>query len=145
MHLPGRFQLSGRFLFDVAHNPDGASTLADTLAETRLPRPIVAVFSVLSDKDWPAMMTVLARQVDRFILTNTPTGPASRAWNVIEVLAFARAHGWDADVVRDFDRALARAAEGAGEEAAAGTIVVTGSFHTVGDAMSRLQVSASGR
>jgi dihydrofolate synthase/folylpolyglutamate synthase len=38
-------------------------------------------------------------------------------------------------VVRDFDRALVRAAE----EGA--TVVITGSFHTVGDAMTRLQVS----
>jgi dihydrofolate synthase/folylpolyglutamate synthase len=138
VRLPGRFHLEGRYLFDVAHNPDGATTLADTLAATHLPRPIVALFSVLSDKDWGAMMTALAPQVDRFILTNTPTAPTSRAWNVIDVLAFARARGWEAEVVRDFDRALVRAEEGAG------TVVVTGSFHTVGDAMSRLQVSATG-
>lgn len=138
VQLPGRFHLDGHRLFDVAHNPDGAATLAATLAETHLPRPIVAVFSVLSDKDWEAMMRALAPQVDRFILTNSPTAPTSRAWNVIDVLAFARANGWEAEVVRDFDRALVRAAE------EGGTTVVTGSFHTVGDAMRRLQVSASG-
>ena len=138
VRLPGRFQLDGHHLFAVAHNPDGATTLAATLAETHLPRPIVAVFSVLSDKDWGAMMRALAPQVDRFVLTNSPTAPASRAWNVIDVLAFARSNGWEAEVVRDFDRALVRAAEGGG------TTVVTGSFHTVGDAMLRLQVSASG-
>jgi dihydrofolate synthase/folylpolyglutamate synthase len=81
------------------------------------------------------MMAALAPHVDLFILTNTPTAPASRAWNVTEVMALARANGWAAEVVRDFDRALARAA------AEGETIVVTGSFHTVGDAMSRLQVS----
>lgn len=135
VRLPGRFQRVGRHLFDVAHNPDGSRVLARTLAESQMPRPIVAVFSVLSDKDWQAMMAALAPHVDRFILTNAPTAPASRAWNITEVMALARANGWAAEVVRDFDRALARAAaEGA-------TILVTGSFHTVGDAMSRLQVS----
>lgn len=135
VRLPGRFQRVGKHLFDVAHNPDGATVLAQTLSEARLPHPVVAVFSVLSDKDWMAMMSALAPQVDRFIVTNSPTAPPSRAWNVIDVLAYARAQGWDAVVVRDFDRALSRASdEGA-------TVVVTGSFHTVGDAMSRLQVS----
>jgi dihydrofolate synthase/folylpolyglutamate synthase len=135
VRLPGRFQRVGKHVFDVAHNPDGAGVLARTLGEAKLPRPVVALFSVLSDKDWAAMMGALAPQVDRFIVTNTPTAPPSRAWNVVDVVAHARERGWNAEVVRDFDRALARAdAEGA-------TVVVTGSFHTVGDAMSRLQVS----
>src|SRR5204863_17923 len=30
--LPGRFQREGRWIFDVAHNPDGARTLASTLS-----------------------------------------------------------------------------------------------------------------
>lgn len=135
VRLPGRFQRVGKHVFDVAHNPDGARVLARTLEEARLPHPVVAVFSVLNDKDWASMMAVLSPQVDRFIVTNSPTAPASRAWNVIDVLSHARAHGWAAEVVRDFDRALARA------DADAATVVVTGSFHTVGDAMSRLQVS----
>jgi len=135
VQLPGRFQRVGKHVFDVAHNPDGSRVLARTLLETRIPRPVAAVFSVLSDKDWGAMMAALAPHVDLFVLTNAPTAPASRAWDITAVLAHARANGWAADVVRDFDRALARAdAEGA-------TVLVTGSFHTVGDAMSRLQVS----
>ena len=135
VRLPGRFQRVGKFVFDVAHNPDGSRVLARTLEEARLPRPVAAVFSVLSDKDWASMMAALAPQVDRFIVTNSPTAPSSRSWNVIDVLAYARAQGWEAVVVRDFDRALARA------DAEAATVVITGSFHTVGDAMSRLQVS----
>jgi dihydrofolate synthase/folylpolyglutamate synthase len=133
--LPGRFQRVGNYVLDVAHNPDGSRVLAQALAETRMPRPVAAVFSVLSDKDWASMMAELAPHVDLFVLTNTPTAPASRAWNITDVMAHARAHGWAAEVVRDFDRALSRAAE-EGE-----TVLVTGSFHTVGDAMHRLHIS----
>ncbi|MBW7933706.1 MAG: bifunctional folylpolyglutamate synthase/dihydrofolate synthase, partial [Gemmatimonadaceae bacterium] len=133
--LPGRFQRVGRYLFDVAHNPDGSRVLARTLEETRMPRPVAAVISVLSDKDWASMMRALAPHVDLFVLTNTPTAPTSRAWNITDVYAHARENGWRAEVVRDFDRALARGAE-EGE-----TVLVTGSFHTVGDAMQRLHVS----
>jgi len=72
---------------------------------------------------------------NHLVLTNAPTAPASRAWNLNEVIAFARSEGMPAEIVADFDAALARARE-LGE-----TVLVTGSFHTVGDAMARLQVS----
>jgi dihydrofolate synthase/folylpolyglutamate synthase len=48
---------------------------------------------------------------------------------------FARAHNWRAEADTDFDRALDASRSGAA------TTLITGSFHTVGDAMSRLQVS----
>ena len=135
VHLAGRFQRWGRFIFDVAHNPDGARTLARTLAAVEPPRPVVALLSVLADKDWRGIMSELGPVVDRFVLTHAPTAPASRTWSIPEPLAFAREHGWAAEVSRDFGRALELAAGGGG------TVLVTGSFHTVGDAMQRLEVN----
>jgi folylpolyglutamate synthase/dihydropteroate synthase len=38
VRLPGRFHREGRFIFDVAHNPDGASVLAATLKAGRVSR-----------------------------------------------------------------------------------------------------------
>ena len=81
------------------------------------------------------MLDELSTVVDRFILTSAPTAPASRAWVLSEVLDYASRHGLQAVVNADFDSALAEATR------AEGTVVVTGSFHTVGDAMGRLQVS----
>jgi dihydrofolate synthase / folylpolyglutamate synthase len=134
VRIPGRFQRVGPFVFDVAHNPDGARVLAETLEATGAARPVVALVTVLADKDWRGMLTSLAPAVDRFVITAAPTAPASRAWRPEDALAFAESRGWDAELVRDFDAALARA------EALGATVVVTGSFHTVGDAMARLQV-----
>jgi dihydrofolate synthase/folylpolyglutamate synthase len=136
--LPGRFQRWGKYVFDVAHNPDGAGVLATTLAAVAPPRPVVALLNVLSDKDWHGIMDALAPVVDRFILTNAPTAPPSRSWNIPDPLGYARERGWNAEVLRDFDRALVQAAEW-GE-----TVLITGSFHTVGDAMARLEVSPTG-
>ncbi len=133
--LPGRFQRVGRYIFDVAHNPDGAGVLARTLAAVRPPGPVVAVLSVLSDKDWRGILRALKPVVDHVILTNAPTAPPSRTWNIPEPLAFALSEGISAELIRDFDRALVRG----GEEG--GTVLITGSFHTVGDAMARLEVS----
>ena len=132
--LPGRFQRVGAAIFDVAHNPDGARVLVRTLQATGATRPVVAVFSVLKDKDWPGMMDALSSIVDHFILTTAPSAPADRRWDAVAALAYARTHGWSSQIVADFDDALVRAS------AAGGTMLVTGSFHTVGDAMARLQV-----
>lgn len=135
VRLPGRFSRHGAWIFDVAHNPDGSAVTAETLTNAAPPRPVVALVSVLGDKDWRGMLAALEGAVDHFVLTDAPTAPASRAWVATEVLEYARARGWSAELERDFDRALAIApSRGA-------TVLVTGSFHTVGDAMARLQVS----
>jgi dihydrofolate synthase/folylpolyglutamate synthase len=91
--------------------------------------------TALRDKDWQAMMTTLAPLVDRFVLASPPSVPADRAWALAEALTFALESGWNASAEPDFDRALADARGGGG------TTLITGSFHTVGDAMARLQVS----
>ena len=135
VRLPGRFHRHGRYIFDVAHNPDGASVLARTLDTVGTAHPVVALLCVLGDKDWRGMMEALAPRVDHFVLTQAPTAPASRAWFPDEAGEYARSRGWKAEVVEDFDRALDRAA------ALGETVLVTGSFHTAGDAMARLQVS----
>jgi dihydrofolate synthase/folylpolyglutamate synthase len=134
VRLPGRFHREGRFIFDVAHNPDGAAVLAATLKAMAEHRPVAALLTVLTDKDWRGVMGALAPVVDVFVLTSAPTAPASRAWNADEALAYAKSRGWEAVLEHDFDRAIATASS------LAATVVVTGSFHTVGDAMARLQV-----
>ena len=135
VRLPGRFQCVGRWIFDVAHNAEGARTVAASLAAVEHEVPVVALLCVLADKDWRAMLDALAPVVARFVLTNAPTAPASRAWPLAEAIAYARTKGYPAVAEPDFDQALRIA----GSEGA--TALVTGSFHTVGDAMARLQVS----
>jgi dihydrofolate synthase/folylpolyglutamate synthase len=134
--IPGRLDRRGPWLFDVAHNPDGMRTLVAALADTASPGPLHALVSILGDKDWPEMLVTLDRAVDRGVLTLAPTA-AGRGWN-LEWLA-----RWLADPARpparaqwtlvpDFDEAVRLAPRGAG------TVLVTGSFHTVGDVMTAL-------
>jgi len=127
--LPGRYDRRGRWLFDVAHNPDGLAALLAALASNPPPRPLHAVVCVLRDKDWRGMLTALAGAVDRLWLTDAPSAPSDRAWDLPAAAALL---GPRAVVERDLGRALDAAARGAG------TVLVTGSFHTVGDAMARL-------
>lgn len=135
VRLPGRFHRHGRYIFDVAHNPDGAAGLAETLRAVRPATPVVALLTVLADKDWRGVMKQLAPEVSHFVLTMAPTAPASRAWDPAVAERFAADHGWSAETIADFPRALERATE------LGATVLVTGSFHTVGNAMARLQAS----
>ncbi|MFL5563147.1 MAG: bifunctional folylpolyglutamate synthase/dihydrofolate synthase [Gemmatimonadaceae bacterium] len=134
VRLPGRFQQIGNIVFDVAHNPAGAAVLATTLERSGVARPITAFVSVLADKDWRGIIRELARVADRFVLTTAPSAPTGRVWNIEDAYAFARAERLAADMSPDFSRALDAATRHEG------TVVVTGSFHTVGDAMACLQV-----
>ena len=133
--LPGRFQRSGKFIFDVAHNPDGARTIAATMTLVDAPAPRVALLAVLADKDWRGIILALAKAVDQFIFTNAPSAPRDRQWRPEDASAFATSLGLQNTLEPDIDRALPLATENAR------TVLVTGSFHTVGDVMSRLQVS----
>jgi dihydrofolate synthase/folylpolyglutamate synthase len=133
--IPGRFQRCGDVIFDVAHNPAGAAVLCETLLAVRPARPVVCLLTVLRDKDWRGVMSALATVVDRFVLSAPPSVPADRAWALDDAVAFARENDWAAEAYADFDAALAAARDGAA------TTLITGSFHTVGDAMARLQVS----
>jgi dihydrofolate synthase / folylpolyglutamate synthase len=133
--LPGRFQRSGQFIFDVAHNPAGARTVAETIRALDPPHPRIALVAVLADKDWRGIISELAPVVDRFLFTNAPSAPPERRWDAAEAQSFAKAQGFEADIEPDMDAALARG------QKQSGTLLVTGSFHTVGDAMLRLQVS----
>ncbi|MGQ0765428.1 MAG: bifunctional folylpolyglutamate synthase/dihydrofolate synthase [Gemmatimonadota bacterium] len=139
VHLPGRFHRVGRCIFDVAHNPDGARVLAATVKEVGLARPLSALLCVLADKDWRGVMRELAAVVDHFILTEAPTAPSSRAWDLAAAAQFARESAFAASVVRDFDDAIRLAMD------VGATALITGSFHTAGDAMARLQVDPLAR
>ena len=134
VRLPGRFDRRGRYLFDVAHNEDGARVLVEAMAAAALPRPIAAVVCVLGDKAWRPMLARLATSVDYLLLTHAPTAPADRQWPLDEALRHAAELGAIAERIDVLDGALERAA------ALGPTVLVTGSFHTVGDAMRCLQL-----
>jgi dihydrofolate synthase/folylpolyglutamate synthase len=131
--VPGRLDRRGRWLFDVAHNPDGMRALVRAIHALDPPRPIHALVSILGDKAWPAMLVELDGAIDRGILTVAPSA-VGRRWSLGWLQRWlakpdrppARA-AWS--LVPDFAQAMAET------EAGAGTILVTGSFHTVGDVM----------
>lgn len=133
---PGRVQVERihgtTWLFDVAHNPAGAESLAETIALLELPRPVVGLVGILRDKDWPAMLHALAPRLDALVLTVPESAPESRRWELAEVGAWCRSNLQIP--VREIP-ALADAMDRATTLAPHGTLVVTGSVHTVGDTL----------
>lgn len=127
--LPGRLEYHGRWILDVAHNPAGVETVVAELSDRPPPGPVHALVGILGDKDWVRMVQRLATVADRLWVTQPPSAPPARRWELERVRAEA---GVDMDVQPDFDEAFAAV------QADAATILVTGSFHTVGDAMARL-------
>lgn len=135
---PGRDQIEvvdGRtWLFDVAHNTAGIHSLVDTLDRVALPRPLVAVVGVLGDKDWTSMLPPLFTRVSGAFLTQPPSAPPERRWDPRAARQAVSGAGVGVEVEEDFLEALRRARAAAGE----GTVLVTGSCHTVGSALSVL-------
>ncbi len=132
VRLAGRFERVGKLIFDVAHNPASMQALVRTLKSVDPPRPLVAVVGILRDKDWRAMIEILGGVADQIILTAPSSAPASRSWDVREAMAFAHGLCVSATLEADVDVAIARGV------ATGATVVVTGSFHTVGDGLKSL-------
>jgi dihydrofolate synthase / folylpolyglutamate synthase len=137
--IPGRLDRRGKWLFDVAHNPDGIRALITALEAMRQPRPIHGLVSILGDKEWPEMLVQLDRVLDQGVLTVAPTA-AGRGWNTDWLRRWLRSPNrpparasWT--LIPDFTEALEVVQRGAA------TVLVTGSFHTVGDVMQALGLS----
>jgi dihydrofolate synthase/folylpolyglutamate synthase len=135
---PGRDQIEvvegTTWLFDVAHNTAGIGSLVAVLDRLELPRPRVGVVGVLGDKDWRAMLPPLLSRLDEAVLTQPHSAPVARRWNPAEAAEAVRAAGGAVcplEQIPDFERALHHARR----RGAGGTVVVTGSCHTVGDAL----------
>jgi len=140
---PGRMQVERirgtTWVLDVAHNAAGVAALAATLDALELPRPVVLVTAILKDKDWAEMLPPLLARVDAAVLTVAPSSPPSRQWEPAGVAEQAGAFsGVPLRIIPDFSAALRRAETMAPH----GTVLVTGSVHTVGDALLELGVSA---
>lgn len=139
---PGRLQVERirgtTWVLDVAHNAAGVAALAATLDGLELPRPVVLVTAILKDKDWAEMLPPLLARSDAAVLTVAPSSPPERQWDPMAA-ADAIGGGIPVRVIPGFAAALQRAETMAPH----GTVLVTGSVHTVGDALAELGIPIS--
>jgi dihydrofolate synthase / folylpolyglutamate synthase len=142
---PGRLQFETvhgvPWIFDVAHNVAGVEALAEALRGIGVPGPVTAVVGVLGDKDWSRMLDPICRLAGTVLLCSPPTAPPDRRWDPAAVLREVDCPC--AAVMTDFTVALDRAQQEAARSG--GAVLVTGSFHTVGDALAALGLCDDGR
>ena len=139
VRVPGRLQVVDEdplTVLDGAHNPSGMAALAAALPDVVGDRKLVAVVSVLDDKDAAGMLRALIGKCGAMVLTasrNPRALPPATLASLAEQLG-----GPPTEVVRDPHAAVRRAQELAGP---AGAVLATGSIYLVAD----LVCEAAGR
>lgn len=133
VRVPGRLQQIASdplTLIDGAHNPDGMRALAESLPELVGDHGrVVAVISILDDKDAAGMLSALRASIDAVVFTHTRN---PRALSPATLLSLShQVHGpTGAEIVSDPHRALERARTLAGPD---GVVIATGSLYLVSD------------
>jgi dihydrofolate synthase/folylpolyglutamate synthase len=132
VRVPGRLQQIDSeplTLIDGAHNPDGMRALAESLPEFAADHDhVIAVVSILDDKDAAGMLAALMPACDALVLTHSQN-PRSLPPPTLASLARQLA-GPPAEIVPSPHRALARARELAGPR---GVVIATGSQYLIAD------------
>lgn len=125
---PGRLEVlerrgRPRVVLDAAHNPEAARVLAESLDDIAPGRPRVLVFAAMRDKDWPAMLGMLAPRFDRVVFAPLPMPRAEDPRTFLEAVPTATVAG-------SAEEALATAEEAASVH---GSVVVAGSIFLLGN------------
>ena len=125
-------------LFDVAHNPAAAASLADTLASVHAERAIDMIFATLSDKDtagvvaalstvvrhWHCLQLQVPRAMDVDVLAITVRTQLASTAQTGEVLTHGSARSaWQAVSESGLQSPV--------PQAATPLVLVTGSFYTI--------------
>lgn len=120
---PGRLQRHGKFILDGAHNLPGIQTLEAELAGA----PSI-IFGVLRDKDWPAMVRVLANRAKQILFVPVKS---KRGLPPKEMLSVCRG-----TVCNSLSEAIEKTK-------AEDEVVITGSLYLVGEAMELMGVASA--
>ncbi len=135
-HWPGRAELlpgDPPILLDVAHNVEGAQSIAATASALFGKRPVAVVAAFSRDKDHRSILRALGPCAARFILTEFA---GERATPVADLISHAPARQPEGVAVREPGEALAMGREWA--SAVGGALLVTGSFFLIGEALAHL-------
>jgi len=133
--VPGRFEVVAagaegpEVVLDGAHNPGGIEALAESLPAFLAGRPLVAVLSVLDDKDAAGMLASLLPLCAGAVFT-TNANPRALSPATLGSLAGQVGAPPVARVESDPGRAVALASELAGPQ---GVVLATGSIYLIAD------------
>jgi dihydrofolate synthase / folylpolyglutamate synthase len=129
--VPGRMQVAGHeplTVIDGAHNPAGIAAVSESLPQLTAGRRLVAVVSVLDDKDAAEMLRALLPHCDEVVFTRNHSPRALPPATLASLSA--QLGGPPSELESDPRRALERARELAG---AGGVVLATGSIYLIAD------------
>ena len=132
--VPGRFQVTAErplTIFDGAHNPSGVAALAAALGDTIGERPLIAVISVLDDKDAAGMLRELIPLAAGAVFTASRNPRALSPATLASL--WSQLQGPTAEIEGDPRNAVERAQRIAGDN---GAVVATGSIYLIADLLS---------
>lgn len=129
-----RISESPDIILDVAHNPAAIVRIREYFREFYADKRIIAVFGILSDKDYHKMIKELDRIAEIIILTRPMTDRAADLNVLAEETAKVHSNFQVIPIVRDAYQAAKELAKP--DE----VILVTGSHYTVGEVLSNLSV-----
>jgi dihydrofolate synthase/folylpolyglutamate synthase len=129
--VPGRLQAVAHeplTLLDGAHNAEAVAALAESLPLLTAGRRLVAVVSILDDKDAAGMLRALLPHAERMVFTRSRNPRALPPATLASLCG--QLEGPPSELETDPQLALARARELAG---AGGVVLATGSIYLVAD------------
>jgi dihydrofolate synthase/folylpolyglutamate synthase len=129
--LPGRLEIVGSnplVIIDGAHNPSGARALAESLPAVVGKMPVIAVVSVLDDKDAAGILGAILPHCSGAVFTRS-SRPGALPPPVLESL-WRQLGGPAAEIVGDPAEALETARSRAGAD---GAVLVTGSIYLLAE------------
>jgi dihydrofolate synthase/folylpolyglutamate synthase len=116
-------------VLDGAHNPEGTGALVESLAEViGERRPLIAVVSILEDKDAAGMLGMLHPRCDAFVFTTSQNPRALPPPTLLSLSS--QLDGPPGEIVPEPREAIDRARELAGPQ---GAVLATGSIYLIAD------------
>jgi dihydrofolate synthase/folylpolyglutamate synthase len=132
VRIPGRLQVvsdAPPVVLDGAHNPEGTGALVESLAEViGERRPLIAVVSILDDKDAAGMLGMLHPRCDAFVFTTSQNPRALPPPTLLSLSS--QLDGPPGEIVPEPREAIDRARELAGPQ---GAVLATGSIYLIAD------------
>jgi dihydrofolate synthase / folylpolyglutamate synthase len=143
LNLPGRLEIVASnplVVLDGAHNPSGARALAESLPAVVGERTVIAVVSVLEDKDAAGILAAILPRSAGAVFTRS-SRPGALPPPVLESL-WSQLGGAGAEIVADPARALEAALRRVGDT---GAVLVTGSIYLLAELVGRAEAVRGSR
>jgi len=135
--IVGRMDLrtidSNQWIFDVAHNPDAVDMLIDSIVEKKCDKDLLMIVGIMKDKNYTPMIEKYAAIATHLVFVQPQNERSAKAGELAQV------------VPRNFTGKIILIPEIATAVSSVrgfhhGTVCVTGSFYTVGEAMAELGI-----